>query len=260
MQDLRITLIQSNPVWHDIEKNLETLSGTLPVGQSEVILLPETFTTGFTMASDQMAEKMNGRTHEWMKEQSKRTGAALGGSIIIEEDGWYYNRFLWVEPDGKTLFYDKRHLFRMADENKYYKEGESILVINYKGWNLRPLICYDLRFPVWSRNIVSNGGHQYDALIYVASWPQPRLEAWDSLLKARAIENSAYTIGVSRVGKDGESIDYDGHSSVYGPRGEQLYFSESIESADTISISYTNLAKYRIKFPAHMDADTFDLK
>ena len=147
----------------------------------------------------------------------------------------------------------------MADENKHYKEGKSMLLIKFKGWNIKPLICYDLRFPVWSRNTVSNGQLQYDILIYVANWPQPRIAAWDSLLKARAIENSAYSIGVSRVGRDEEGIDYNGHSSVYGPRGEQLYISEGKESVDTITLSYDELIDYRRKFPSHLDADSYNL-
>ena len=260
MQDLKITLIQPDTVWHNVQENLNQLEAILPVNHSDIILLPETFTTGFTMHSEAMAEKMNGRTHNWMIEQAKRTGSAIGGSAIIEEDGLYFNRFLWVEPDGKTLFYDKRHLFRMAGENEHYKEGESLLLINYKGWNIKPMICYDLRFPVWSRNTTSENQLEYDMLVYVANWPQPRLTAWDALLRARAIENSAYSIGVSRVGHDEEGVDYDGHSSVYGPRGEQLYFSEGKESADTITLSYDELIEYRKKFPSHLDADSFDIR
>ncbi|MEN8249281.1 MAG: amidohydrolase [Bacteroidota bacterium] len=259
MQDLRITLIQSNPEWHNVEDNLARLTSILPTENSDVIILPEMFTTGFTMASEEMAEKMEGRSHLWMKEQSARTESVVCGSIIIEENGKYFNRFLWVEPNGKTKFYDKRHLFRMADEHNYYNEGTSEVVITFKGWRIKPLICYDLRFPVWSRNKLIDNRLSYDLLIYVANWPQARISAWDTLLKARAVENSAYTIGLNRVGKDEKGIEYNGHSGIYGPKGEQLYFSENIEFVSTISLNLEDLNTYRAKFPSHLDADSFKI-
>lgn len=259
MQDLKVTLIQTNPLWHDSEANMNRFAQILPKEQSDIIMLPEMFTTGFTMASEAMAEKMHGPAHQWMKIQASRTGAALCGSIIIEEGGKFFNRLLWVEPDGKTLYYDKRHLFRMAEEHNYFSEGNNELIVNYKGWKIKPLICYDLRFPVWARNKVDGDVMAYDLLIFVANWPQARISAWDTLLKARAIENSSYTIGVNRTGKDEKEIVYNGHSGVYGPRGDQLYFADSKESVDTITLSYDTLVEYRKKFPSHLDAESFDI-
>ena len=261
MQDLRITLVQPNPKWLQVNENLIKYDSLLETAalETDLIVLPEMFTTGFTMESSRAAEKMDGRTHTWMREQAQKYNSAICGSIIIEEDSNYYNRFLWVEPGGKTLTYDKKHLFRMADEDKYYSEGKELIDISYKGWKLRPLVCYDLRFPVWARNSVTEGAFDYDILLYVANWPQARIHAWDTLLQARAMENSSFSIGVNRVGKDEKDIDYNGHSAVYDSRGVKYCFLEDTEQVYTVKLEKSLIEKYRDKFPSFLDADDFFL-
>ncbi|RLD19484.1 MAG: amidohydrolase [Bacteroidetes bacterium] len=226
---------------------------------TDVIVLPEMFTTGFTNSSSEMAEKMAGKTHQWMQSQAQKLNSVVCGSIIIDVDGEYYNRFLWVEPDGNTIHYDKRHLFRMANENNYYAAGNNQININYKGWKIRPLVCYDLRFPVWARNTVNKNQFDYDILLYVANWPQARVSVWDTLLKARAMENYAYSIGVNRVGKDENGIVYNGHSAVYGPKGEEFCMLEDAEQVSTIKLEKQPLDDFREKIPIYLDADNFDL-
>ena len=260
MQDLRVLLIQYDTVWHDPEANRERLTTLIDQAEkTDVIVLPEMFTTGFTMASRTMAEHMDGPTHAWMQEIARETRAAICGSIIIEKAGEYYNRFLWVNPDGLTTTYDKRHLFRMADEHDHFTAGHRNVVIDYKGWKIRPQICYDLLFPVWSRNRIVDGKHEYDLLINVANWPEARVAAWDTLLKARAIENHAYVIGVNRFGQDGNKIEYCGHSGVYDPKGNALAYLAKNLVAYATKLNYAELASYRENFPAQLDADDFEL-
>jgi omega-amidase len=262
MQDLRLTLVQPTLAWHEIEENLAHFSSLFESAdlETDVIVLPEMFTTGFTMESSKVAEQMNGRTHTWMQEQALRHNAVICGSIVIEDEGNYYNRFLWVEPGGQTVFYNKRHLFRMADENKFYAQGTELITINYKGWKLRPLVCYDLRFPVWARNSVKDDEFAYDILIYVANWPQVRVSVWSTLLHARALENYAYCIGVNRVGEDEKGINYNGQSMAFNPKGNKLCNLENVEIMQTVKLNYDTLDKYRKQFPVFLDADNFDLK
>ena len=261
MQDLRISLVQPNPEWHEVNKNLAYLSDMMAKleNETDVIVLPEMFTTGFTNESSEMAEKMNGTTHQWMQSQAERLNSVVCGSIIIEDRGNFYNRFLWVEPNGKTIHYDKRHLFRMAHENNYYSAGADQIIIDYKGWKIRPLVCYDLRFPVWARNKVKDHQFDYDILLYVANWPMARIQVWDTLLKARGIENYAYSIGVNRVGEDQNGIVYDGHSAVYGPRGEEFKFLNDLEQIHTVTLKKALLDDFREQIPIYLDADNFDL-
>ena len=192
---------------------------------TDVIVLPEMFTTGFTMAAAKMAEHMNMRTFKWMKQMADQTGALILGSYIVTVHDRYYNRLLWMEPGGNFKTYDKRHLFRMANEHKTYSQGESLLISSWKGWRICPLVCYDLRFPVWSRNRWDATAKRpsYDVAVYVANWPTARIDAWNTLLKARAIENLSYVVGVNRVGQDGNGIEYNGHSSVISPKGEVIF-------------------------------------
>ena len=262
MQDLRFTLVQPILLWHEIEENLAHFSSLFVSAalHTDVIVLPEMFTTGFTMESSKVAEQMNGRTHKWMQEQALQHNAVVCGSTVIEDEGNYYNRFLWVEPGGQTVFYNKRHLFRMADENKFYTEGTELVTIHYKGWKLRPLVCYDLRFPVWSRNSVKNDEFAYDILIYVANWPQVRVSVWTALLQARALENYTYCLGVNRVGEDEKGIIYNGQSVAFDPKGNKLCGLENTEVTHTITLKYKELAEFRRKFPVFLDADRFDLK
>jgi predicted amidohydrolase len=264
MQDLKITLIQSDLHWEDIEANLamfEEKIWQISGINTDVIVLPEMFTTGFTTAAPKLAEHMNMRTTKWMRQMADQTGALILGSFIAKIHDRYYNRLVWMEPGGNHKTYDKRHLFRMANEHKTYSQGESLLVATWKGWRICPLICYDLRFPVWSRNRydATTKKLNFDLMIYVANWPMIRINAWDTLLKARAIENLSYVVGVNRVGIDGNDIEYDGHSCIIGPKGDNIFMIEGSETVKTTEISANSLHNFRDKFPAYYDADEFSI-
>jgi omega-amidase len=264
MQDLKFTLIQSELHWEDAEANLSMFEEKIWQigGSTDVIVLPEMFTTGFTMAAPKMAEHMNMRTFKWMKNMADQTGALILGSYIVTVHDRYYNRLLWMEPGGNFKTYDKRHLFRMANEHKIYASGESLLVASWRGWRICPLICYDLRFPVWSRNKweATLKRPSYDVAVYVANWPTARIDAWNTLLKARAIENLSYVVGVNRVGQDGNGIEYNGHSSVISPKGEVIFSNEGVESIRTLELSSNSLSAFRDRFPAYLDADDFTIE
>jgi omega-amidase len=264
MQDLKITLIQSDLHWEDTEANLAMFEEKVwQIGNTtDVIVLPEMFTTGFTTAAPKLAEHMNMRTFKWMKQMADQTGALILGSYIVTVHERYYNRLLWMEPGGHFKTYDKRHLFRMANEHKTYAAGESLLVGTWKGWRICPLVCYDLRFPVWSRNRWDAHSHKlnYDVLVYVANWPTTRIDAWNTLLKARAIENLSYVVGVNRIGQDGNGIEYNGNSSIISPKGEIIYTNEGTESMRTIALSSNSLEAFRDRFPAYQDADDFEIE
>lgn len=264
MQDLKFTLIQSELHWEDAEANLSTFEEKIWQigGSTDVIVLPEMFTTGFTMAAPKMAEHMNMRTFKWMKNMADQTGALMLGSYIVTVHDRYYNRLLWMEPGGNFKTYDKRHLFRMANEHKIYSSGESLLVASWKGWRICPLICYDLRFPVWSRNRweATLKRPSYDVAVYVANWPTARVDAWDTLLKARAIENLSYVVGVNRVGQDGNGIEYNGHSAVISPKGEVIFSNEGVEAIRTLELNANSLSAFRDRFPAYLDADDFTIE
>ncbi len=264
MQDLKITLIQSDIHWEDVEANLAMFEEKVwQVGKNtDVIILPEMFTTGFTMNAAKLAEHMNMRTFKWMKQMADQTGALMLGSYIVTVHERYYNRLLWMEPGGNFRTYDKRHLFRMANEHKTYSPGESLLVGTWKGWRICPLVCYDLRFPVWSRNRwdYSASRPSYDLAVYVANWPTTRIDAWNTLLKARAIENLCYVAGVNRIGMDGTGVEHNGHSSVISPKGEHIFTNEGIEISHTVELSANSLHAFRDRFPAYMDADEFTVE
>jgi predicted amidohydrolase len=264
MHDLKFSVIQSELHWEDAEANLASFEEKIWQlnGTTDVIVLPEMFTTGFTMAASRNAELMNMRTFKWMKHMSEQTGALILGSYIVSVHDRYYNRLLWMEPNGNFRTYDKRHLFRMANEHKTYASGESLLISTWKGWRICPLICYDLRFPVWSRNTWDPVAKRpsYDVAVYVANWPTARVEAWDTLLRARAIENLSYVIGVNRVGQDGNGIEYNGHSSVISPRGETIFTNEGAEMVHTLELSANSLQAFRDRFPAYLDADEFTVE
>lgn len=212
---INVTLVQSDIRWENKVENIKKYDECLLGITTDVVILPEMFTTGFSMSPERLSEKMDGESVSWMKSKSIELNAAICGSLIIEDNGNYYNRFIWVEPDGKIMTYDKKHLFGYANEDKHYTAGQQKIIIEYKGWKILPLICYDLRFPVWSRNV-----DEYDLLIYVANWPQVRKHAWRTLLQARAIENQSYVIGVNRVGVDGKGNYYEGNSMIVYPLGE----------------------------------------
>lgn len=259
--DLHITLVQTRLSWEDTDANLKWLSEKIDgiYQPSDVIILPEMFTTGFSMNTS-LAESHAGRAVEWMATMAARSNAVITGSLMFKSDGRYFNRLIWMQPDGHYESYDKRHLFSIAGENQYFSAGSRRLVVIYKGWRICPMICYDLRFPVWSRNICSNGVYDYDLLIYVANWPEKRSLAWKSLLPARAIENQAYVAAVNRIGIDGNQIGYSGDSGVYNYQGEKLSRTERFgDKTETISLAADDLKKFRESFPVLTDADRFNL-
>jgi predicted amidohydrolase len=256
--DLKVTIIQTNLHWENKEKNLQLFSKKIAANTvaTDVIVLPEMFTTGFSMSPEKFAESMSGETMSWIKEKAKEKNCVITGSFIVEENGNYFNRLVLVKPDGTYSYYDKRHLFRMADEHRHYDFGKNKLVVEINGWKICPLICYDLRFPVWSRNIKS----EYDVLIYVANWPERRSHHWKTLLLARAIENQSYVIGVNRIGNDGNAISHSGDSAVINPRGEIISTTKANEeSVETVKLNYAELVEYRKTFPAALDADNFKI-
>ena len=264
MQDLKVTLIQSDLHWEDVEANLAMFEEKIwQIGSTtDVIVLPEMFTTGFSMSAHKLAEHMNMRTTKWMRQMADQTGALILGSFIVTVHERFYNRIVWMEPGGNMKTYDKRHLFRMADEQKTYTQGESLLIGTWKGWRICPLICYDLRFPVWSRNRWDASAKKlnYDLMIYVANWPMIRINAWDTLLRARAIENLSYVVGVNRIGIDGNNIEYNGHSSVISPKGDTFFINEGDDASRTIELSAHSLQAFRDRFPAYVDADDFNIE
>jgi len=256
MQDLTVSVIQSELFWEDPEANrtafAEKIAGIQP---PDLIVLPEMFSTGFSMRSNELAETMDGPSVTWMKEQAANSEAAINGSLIIEEDGKYFNRSVIAFPDGKIEHYDKRHLFRMADEDAHFSEGTEREIVELKGWRICLQVCYDLRFPVFSRN-----QNDYDLLIYVANWPEARTSAWSTLLKARAIENQCYLIGVNRIGSDAKGISYSGASVILDPKGDELWETPLHQEAiGTATLSSQELQDFRLKFPVSKDADDFDL-
>lgn len=255
MENLRVSLLQAELAWEDKAANLQRFGekiAALPP-DSDLILLPEMFTTGFSMNAPALAESMDGPTMQWLAAQAAGSGAVIAGSFIAREKDRYYNRFVWMRPDGSFDFYDKRHLFAYAGEDKIYTAGEKKLIVTLKGWKICPLICYDLRFPVWSRNT-----ENYDLLLYVANFPERRRHAWKSLLLARAIENQVYTIGVNRVGKDGQDIAYSGDSCVVDFEGNLLYELEGVEGTHTIELSAIAQQNFREKFPFLKDRDLLE--
>ncbi len=258
MENLKIALIQSDLVWENPKQNRENFSDKINAINQEVnlVILPEMFTTGFTMNAVDIAETMQGETVKWMQELATKKQVAITGSVIISEDNKYYNRLLFVHPSGKIETYNKRHTFTLAGEDKVYSAGTDKFIINYKGWKICPLVCYDLRFPVWARNT-----EDYDVLLYVANWPKPRINAWNALLKARAIENMCYCIGVNRVGLDTNNYEYSGNSAVYNVLGEKISnISPNIEQTEILVLDKNHIKTNREKLQFLNDRDDFNLK
>jgi omega-amidase len=253
MQDLTISILQTHLHWEDKQENLKMFDSLVKnlKERTDLILLPEMFSTGFTMQAEELYEEMDGAYITWMKEMAALKDAAIAGSLIIKEDGKYYNRLVFVEPNSTLQYYNKRHLFSMGDEHKHYTAGNEKRMLSYRDWNLYLTVCYDLRFPKWLRNEPSM---RYDALVVLANWPEKRMEHWDALLKARAIENQAYVIGVNRVGEDGNGIAHIGHSSVYHPFGTNEYISEQAD-IHTHVLSTHELKLNRRQFPFLNDMD-----
>lgn len=255
---LHVSVFQLDLVWENPVANRTKIDEWLRKSneKTDVIFFPEMFTTGFSMNVSGLAETMDGETVRWMKERSAEFQIALCGSLIIREDGKFFNRLLFVEPSGEVHSYDKRHLFTMSKEESHFKKGTERLIVNYKGWRICPLICYDLRFPVWSRN-----RNEYDLLVYSANWPQARTEVWNALLKARAIENQSYVVGANRVGADGNLISYSGNSQLINPKGGLLSeIGDHHKGIVSAGLSFSEMIRFRTDFPVLDDADTFSLK
>lgn len=264
MSALHVTLLQSQLHWEDKSANLrmwEEKIGTIGT-RTEVVVLPEMFTTGFSMQPERLAETMDGETVQWMQRVSRERQVILTGSFICQPDPAtpdYYNRLVWMLPNGQYGVYDKRHLFGYAGEDRHYQAGAKRLIASVKGWRINLQVCYDLRFPVWARQQSTEEGPEYDVLIYVANWPERRRKAWMTLLQARAIENQCYVIGVNRVGNDGHDIYHSGDSMVVDPLGEVLYHVQDEEAVHTLSLDREHLDTLRAKLPFLKDADGFHL-
>ncbi|WP_207423381.1 amidohydrolase [Desertivirga brevis] len=257
MSVLKITTFQAYIFWENIDKNLQNLGLKLSSirEKTDLIILPEMFSTGFTMNAPGLAEEMGGKTMEWMKVQAKKFEAVVTGSLIIRENDQYYNRLIWMRPDGTYEKYDKRHLFGLGKEDSVYRSGKDKLIVELNDWKICPVICYDLRFPVWLRN----NNIDYDLLLIVANWPEKRSLHWRTLIPARAVENQAYVVGVNRVGHDGNEIYHSGDSMCIDPNGKTVYYKPNDEDLYTFSISKDELIKTRRAFPFLKDADKFDL-
>ena len=258
MDILRISLVQFDIVWESPVSNrlkLDLLLEPLK-GKTDLILLPEMFTTGFSMKAKELAESMDGESVKWMKLQAKNNGAALAGSLIIKEHNHYYNRFLFITPAEEIFFYDKKHLFSMGEEDHYFTHGSKRVVINYFGWRIALFICYDLRFPVWCRSI-----KDADLMLFAANWPENRKVVWQTLTKARAIENQLYVAGINRSGVDGAGITYSGDSMLIDPKGAvRCDLNNQSDVVETSSISLQDLNQFREKFPVFRDVDSFEIR
>lgn len=262
MQNLTLALIQTDIYWENSVANLAMFEEKLweMKEKADIIVLPEMFTTGFTMNSEDQSEPMNLYASKWMLQMAGQLKSIITGSVIIKEEGKHYNRLLWATPEGELLHYDKRHLFRMAGEDNYFSMGRENKTFTCKGWKIRPQICYDLRFPLWSRNAsTSEGEMDYDLIFYIASWPASRVTAWDALLRARAVENLCYCVGVNRVGEDGNGVSYCGHSAAYGFKGDELIQCGETAKITLVTLDGKALLDYRTKFPAWKDADGFSI-
>ncbi len=253
LPDLTVTLIQAELVWEDIAANLAGFDARLDAmtTATDLVVLPEMFSTGFTMNASKVAEAMDGLAVRWMQARAKQRDTVLAGSLVIEEQGKYFNRFVWASPNGEIATYDKRHLFRLAGEEKVYHAGDCMVTVDLKGWKIRPFICYDLRFPVWTRNW-SNG---YDVGLFVANWPEKRAAHWKALLSARAIENQCFVIGVNRVGTDGNGDKFNGGSMALDPAGRFLAHKTHTVCEATVTLERDILDRFRREFPVWRDAD-----
>ena len=259
MIDLTVSFVQTALHWHDAAANRAAFNEHLARldEPTDLIVLPEMFSTGFSMDAAGQAEPMSGPTVAWLREKAAAHNAVVTGSVIIAENGAYYNRLLWARPDGVLSYYDKRHLFTLAGEQHTYTPGRARLVEEWRGWRICPLVCYDLRFPVWSRN---RPAAPYDLLLYVANWPAVRRTAWTTLLRARALENVACALGVNRVGRDGLGHDYAGDSALIDAKGNYLVEAGGQEGIFTHTLRRSELDEFRGKFTALADGDEFTLE
>ena len=260
MPTLSITTIQSDLLWEERSANCHVIEQKILAlaEKTEIVVLPEMFSTGFTTNTD-LAESMEGETVDWMRRVSKENGIILTGSVMIEERGSFFNRLIWMLPNGEYGHYDKRHLFAFGEEDKYFSAGKKRLIASVKGWKINLIVCYDLRFPVWARQQLKDGVPEYDVLVCVANWPERRSHAWKTLLCSRAIENQCYVVGVNRVGKDDKQIYYSGNSLVIDPLGQVLYHMADAEDVFTILLQKEKLEEVRSKFPFWRDGDSFTI-
>ena len=263
MADLKVTLIQSQLHWEDKEANLRMFDEKINSirERTEVVFLPEMFSTGFSMEPERLAETMDGSAVQWMKKKAAEKNIIITGSLIIEENGAYLNRLVWMLPNGTYGTYDKRHLFGYAGETHHYQPGNKRLIAQVKGWKINLNVCYDMRFPVWARNAIQPDTNEpaYDLLVYVANWPGRRKTAWTTLLQARAIENQCFAIGVNRVGNDGNNIYHSGESSIIDPVGEIIYRKSDDEDIFTYTLQRERLEEVRKNIPFLKDADAFTI-
>jgi len=262
MQDLRLTFIQSHLFWKDTQANLSAFQEKISSISEEtnLVILPEMFNTGFVVNPHEIDKNTWKVSLEWMQQIASEKGFVLAGSMIVEEQKKFYNRLYWVSPDGSYQTYDKRHLFSLGNEHLKFTAGNEHLIVELKGWKIKPLICYDLRFPVWAKNNYHVGEYDFDLLIYMANWPAARSYAWRSLLTARAIENQSYVVGVNRIGRDGNNTPHQGDSGVIEPKGEWISEEKTnMESVQTIQLSAMDLLNYRRKFTVGMDWDKFSI-
>jgi len=257
MSTLKLTVVQSELHWHDAASNRKMFSALIASipESTDLIILPEMFTTGFSMDAPVLAEPMDGESVNWLRDSARAKQAAICGSLIIVDDGEYYNRFFCIDANGNQTTYDKRHLFRLADEQHHYAQGNDLVTFEHKGFRICPMICYDLRFPVWSRN-----RNNYDLLIYVANWPGRRHHAWETLLRARAIENLSYVAGVNRIGTDGNNLPYAGGSAIVDYLGHDLADLGDKAGIATAELDLEQLQKFRERFAFHKDADDFAIR
>jgi len=257
MQDLKIAMIQSQLHWEDIDPNLTMFGDKIKAIKEpvDIIVLPEMFSTGFSMKPEGIAEQFPGKALMWMTDMAREMDCVITGSIMTEEEGHYYNRLIWMQPTGSFSIYNKRHLFSMAGEEKVYTPGSTKLVETIKGWKICPMVCYDLRFPVWIRNV-----EEYDALIFVANWPEKRIQQWRKLLQARAIENQCFVVGLNRVGKDGNDFNYTGSSMAVDTQGEIMAEIGNEEKAEFVTLNHESLELTRRYMPFLADMDGFEIK
>ncbi|MFC1733012.1 amidohydrolase [candidate division KSB1 bacterium] len=262
MQDLKVTVIQSELVWENASENIANFDKRIDsiTEPTDLIILPEMFNTGFSINPKKCAEDKNGETVKWLEEKARSMNCVITGSVLINDGRKFYNRLFWMPPDGKSMTYDKRHLFRMSEEYKIFSQGMDKIICSLKGWKILPLICYDLRFPVWSKNSIINGSYEYDIILTVANWPEVRTSVWKSLLVARAIDNQVYSIGVNRIGNDGHGTSHSGDSMIVDPKGQILYSLEPHkEMILSFTLSFNDLASFRKKFPVGLDWDHFNI-
>lgn len=261
MQNLKIAIVQTKQFWEDKSANLEYLEKTyfqhLKAGEVDILFLPEMFNTGFTMNAASFHETMDGPSIQWLMTWSKKLRCQIGASLIIKDNGQYFNRFVVVDHESVKNYYDKRHLFRMAEENEFYSAGKRRVIHHIKGWKLMLQVCYDLRFPVFSRNRTRGNKLEYDAVVYIANWPAKRATVWKNLIQARAAENQAFSIGLNRVGEDGNQIQYSGDSMVVDPWGNPQFQSEAFkEGLHLETLKASVLEEVRERFPAYLDAES----